>query len=152
MKKLVFAVFLFASALSAQVQLGKNVQIGGTGSTAFTLTTTGTSGASTYTGGILNIPQYAGGGVTSINGTPGAFTFGGSGVTCTLTTCTFTGAGGGTPAGANRSIQFNNAGAFGGSNITTDATFSDFLGIRNLATQTYTANKAYTSWGGAGSA
>lgn len=29
---------------------------------AFTLTTTGSSGASTYTGGILNIPQYGGGG------------------------------------------------------------------------------------------
>ena len=30
--------------------------------TAFTLTTTGSSGAATYTGGVLNIPQYSGGG------------------------------------------------------------------------------------------
>lgn len=30
------------------------------------LTTTGTSGAATLTGGVLNIPQYSGGGVTSI--------------------------------------------------------------------------------------
>ena len=36
-----------------------------------------------------------GGGVTSINGTAGAFTFSGSGVSCTTTTCTFSGAGGG---------------------------------------------------------
>lgn len=32
------------------------------GSSAFTLTTTGSSGAATYTGGVLNIPQYSGGG------------------------------------------------------------------------------------------
>lgn len=32
------------------------------GSTSFTLTTTGSSGPSTYTGGVLNIPQYTGGG------------------------------------------------------------------------------------------
>jgi hypothetical protein len=37
-----------------------------TNCTAFTLTTTGTSGAATYVSGTLNIPQYAGGG-----GTPG---------------------------------------------------------------------------------
>ena len=31
------------------------------GSSSFTLTTTGTSGAATYSGGVLNIPQYTGG-------------------------------------------------------------------------------------------
>jgi hypothetical protein len=113
---------------------------------AFTLTTTGTSGAATYSGNVLNIPQIAGGvsmtypaantigvsnsgatawrsplysditalfgsgscsgylksdgtcstpsgGVSSINGVPGAFTFSGSGVSCSTTTCTFTGIG-----------------------------------------------------------
>lgn len=42
-----------------------------TNCTAFTLTTTGTSGAATYSAGTLNIPQYAGG-VTSVNGQTGA--------------------------------------------------------------------------------
>ena len=37
----------------------------------FTLTTTGTSGAATYTGGVLNIPVYSGGGATP-GGTTGA--------------------------------------------------------------------------------
>ncbi len=32
----------------------------------FTLTTTGSSGAATYSGGTLNIPQYSGGGATSV--------------------------------------------------------------------------------------
>lgn len=61
-----------------------------------TLTTTGTSGAATLVGNTLNIPNYAtgGGGVTSINGTAGAFTFSGAGVSCTTTTCTFSGGGG----------------------------------------------------------
>jgi hypothetical protein len=36
----------------------------------------------------------SGGGVTSINSTAGAFTFTGSGVSCTTTTCTFSGGGG----------------------------------------------------------
>lgn len=44
-----------------------------TNCTAFTLTTTGTSGAATYSAGTLNIPQYAGG-VTSLNGQTGALT------------------------------------------------------------------------------
>jgi len=50
-----------------------------------TLTTTGTSGAATFNGTTLNIPQYSGGG------------------------------GGGTPGGSNTQVQFNNSGAFGGS-------------------------------------
>ena len=58
-----------------------------------TLTTTGTSGAATFNGTTLNIPQYTGGG------------------------------GGGTPGGSTTQVQFNNAGAFGGSaNFTWDGT------------------------------
>ena len=57
----------------------------------FTLTTTG-SGAATLSGDVLNIPTYTG--VTSINGTTGAFTFTGSGVSCSGTTCTFSSSGG----------------------------------------------------------
>lgn len=54
---------------------------------ALTLTTTGTSGPATLTGGALNIPQYTGGG-------------------------------GGSPGGSTGAIQYNNAGAFGGANLT----------------------------------
>lgn len=45
-----------------------------TNCTAFTLTTTGASGAATYSSGTLNIPQYSGGsvGVASVNGQTGA--------------------------------------------------------------------------------
>lgn len=41
---------------------------------SFTLTTTGTSGAATFVGGVLNIPQYSGGGgaVSSVFGRTGA--------------------------------------------------------------------------------
>jgi hypothetical protein len=53
-----------------------------------TLTTTGSSGAATFVGNTLNIPQYTGGG---------------------------------TPGGSTTQLQYNNAGAFGGtSNLTTD--------------------------------
>ena len=46
-----------------------------------------------------------GGGVTQINGTPGAFTFGGAGVSCTGTSCTFSGTGGGGGGGPLGTLQ-----------------------------------------------
>lgn len=143
MKKITFAVFLFASSLAAQVQIGKGVQIGGTGS--FTLTTTGTSGPATYTGGILNIPQYSGGGVGTINGTAGAFTFTGSGVSCVTTTCTFT-AGTGTPAGSPLSFQFNNT-TFGGTLFLTDSTGADLLGVRTFTSKFSNQTAQVTGFG-----
>jgi hypothetical protein len=70
------------AALTDEVGTGAAYFVGGalgtpasgtlTSCTAFTLTTTGTSGAATYSAGTLNIPQYAGGGVTSLNGQTGA--------------------------------------------------------------------------------
>lgn len=81
MKKAIFAVFLFASSLAAQVQIGKGVQIGGTSA----------------------------GGVDSINAQAGAFTFAGAGVSCVGTTCTFSGAAAGSivsaPAGGQNITQ-----------------------------------------------
>jgi lysophospholipase L1-like esterase len=59
--KIVFAALLFSSSLVAQVQLGKNVQIGAGSTATFitSLTTTGTSGPASVVSGVLNIPQYA---------------------------------------------------------------------------------------------
>jgi hypothetical protein len=58
-----------------------------------------------------------GAGVQSINGVAGAFTFDGSGVSCSATTCDFTG-GAASPGGTTGAMQFNNAGALGGLNGT----------------------------------
>jgi hypothetical protein len=50
------------------------------------------------TGGALtNVGCTTSSGVASINGTAGAFTFTGTGVSCTTTTCTFSGSGGAVP-------------------------------------------------------
>jgi len=79
MKKILINLFLLLISIHSFGQLG-NVTYGGTagqvalsnGSSTpptwalpFTLTTTGTSGAATYTSGTLNIPQYSGGGITN---------------------------------------------------------------------------------------
>jgi len=53
-------------------EVGNTIFLDTTGVGDFTLTTTGTSGAATLVGGVLNIPQYSGGGgsgITSINTT-----------------------------------------------------------------------------------
>ena len=70
------------------------------------LTTTGGSGPATLSAGVLNIPQYAGGGVSSINGTAGAFSFSGSGVSCSGATCTFSGGSGSGAVGSGTAGQF----------------------------------------------
>lgn len=102
MKKLLI-YFLMAGPLAAQVQLGRNVQLGaGSGAAPFvsSLTTSGTSGAATVTAGVLNIPQYSGGGFpfilgsTSIAASSTVTIIGG----LTLTSPTFTGPLLGTPA------------------------------------------------------
>lgn len=54
------------------------------GTAPFTLTTTGSSGAATLTGTVLNIPNYSAGGVSSFNTRTGAVTLSSSDVTTAL--------------------------------------------------------------------
>jgi len=101
-----------------------------------TLTTTGTSGAATLVGTVLNIPNYAttSSGLSIFDEGSGVglnidkLDFIGNGVSAvvdnndnTKVNITIPG-GGGTPASPANSVQFNNAGAFGGSANLTFAT------------------------------
>ena len=79
------------------------------GGTTLSLTTTGTSGASTLAGSVLNIPVYQGQLTLTTTGTSGAATLVGD----TLNIPQYSG--GGTPAGSTGEIQYNNAGAFAAS-------------------------------------
>jgi len=85
--------------------------IGG-GGTTLSLTTTGTSGASTLAGSVLNIPVYQGALTLTTTGTSGAATLSGT----TLNIPQYSG-GGGTPAGSAGQVQFNStpAGSFAAS-------------------------------------
>ena len=85
--------------------------IGG-GGTTLSLTTTGTSGASTLAGSVLNIPIYQGQLTLTTTGTSGAATLSGT----TLNIPQYSG-GGGTPAGSAGEVQFNStpAGSFAAS-------------------------------------
>ena len=85
--------------------------IGG-GGTTLSLTTTGTSGASTLAGSVLNIPVYQGQLTLTTTGTSGAATLSGD----ILNIPQYSG-GGGTPAGSAGQVQFNStpAGSFAAS-------------------------------------
>ena len=84
--------------------------IGG-GGTTLSLTTTGTSGASTLAGSVLNIPVYQGQLTLTTTGTSGAATLSGT----TLNIPNY--ATGGSPAGSAGQVQFNStpAGSFAAS-------------------------------------
>lgn len=87
--------------------------IGG-GGTTLSLTTTGTSGASTLAGSVLNIPIYQGQLTLTTTGTSGAATLSGD----ILNIPQYSGGGGGgTPAGSDGQVQFNStpAGSFAAS-------------------------------------
>ena len=85
--------------------------IGGGGGTTLSLTTTGTSGASTLAGSVLNIPVYQGQLTLTTTGTSGAATLSGD----ILNIPQYSG--GGTPAGSAGQVQFNStpAGSFAAS-------------------------------------
>jgi hypothetical protein len=86
--------------------------IGGGGGTTLSLTTTGTSGAATLAGSVLNIPVYQGQLTLTTTGTSGAATLSGD----VLNIPQYSG-GGGTPAGSAGQVQFNStpAGSFAAS-------------------------------------
>lgn len=73
---------------------------------AISLTTTGTSGAATFVGATLNIPQYQGTLTLTTTGTSGAATLIGT----TLNIPQYAA----TPAGSDSQVQYNNGGSFGG--------------------------------------
>lgn len=85
--------------------------IGGGGGTTLSLTTTGTSGAATLAGSVLNIPVYQGALTLTTTGTSGAATLSGT----TLNIPNY--ATGGSPAGSAGQVQFNStpAGSFAAS-------------------------------------
>lgn len=100
-----------------------NYATGATGS--FTLTTTGTSGASTYTGGVLNIPIYSGG--ASPGGSTGALQYNNAG------------AFGGVGLGTTTTVYHGNAagvGTFAPVSLTAD--ISNILPLANGGTGTAT--------------
>lgn len=72
---------------------------------AISLTTTGTSGAATFVGATLNIPQYQGTLTLTTTGTSGAATL----VGATLNIPQYAA----TPAGSNSQVQFNSSSSFG---------------------------------------
>ena len=127
--------------------------IGG-GGTTLSLTTTGTSGASTLAGSVLNIPIYQGQLTLTTTGTSGAATLVGT----TLNIPQYSG-GGGTPAGSTGEIQYNNAGAFAASanlawdnsnvrlNIGAPSTPTARLNVRGGGATSATATQVWTNSG-----
>jgi hypothetical protein len=95
-----------------------------------TLTTTGTSGAATFNGTTLNIPQYTGGGgggVSSVTGSGNIASSGGStpNITFTGTLPVVNGGTGVTASSGASSVVLRDANA----NITTNATFNGFTSV-----------------------
>lgn len=77
MKKLIFICFVFFS-VSAFSQKKIIIKAGNVAAPTITLTTNFTSGAATLISNVLNVPQYSGGGTTSIqtqNASSGTVTF-----------------------------------------------------------------------------
>lgn len=131
--------------------------IGG-GGTTLSLTTTGTSGASTLAGSVLNIPVYQGQLTLTTTGTSGAATLSGD----ILNIPQYSGGGGGgTPAGSAGQVQFNStpAGSFAASanlawddsnvrlNIGAPSSPTGRLNIKGTGTTSGTINTRITNSG-----
>lgn len=125
-KAALVAVVLALGACSAHAQIQPN-QIN---------FPTGTSGCVYDPGSNLCTLQ-----VESINSITGAFTFTGSGVSCSSTTCTFTG-GSTTPGGSSGDIQWNSSSSFaGGTGWTYPGTVGQLYGA---GSDTYTGSTTYS--------
>lgn len=117
MKKFAILAFLFAPILAAQVQIGKNVQIGFSSSTS--------PGITALTGdGTASGPGSAALTLATVNGAPGTcgdathvsqIAVNGKGLTTTCTPVVISPA---SPAGGNYAIQYANGSALGGANFT----------------------------------
>ena len=98
-----------------------------------TLTTTGSSGAATLSGGTLNIPSYSGGGATSIDGLSDGTTFGNQNVGLGLSALSSL-----TSGGANTALGINALGlnTTGASNAASgySALFNNTTGSENTGT------------------
>lgn len=110
---------------------------------AIALTTTGTSGASTFDGKTLNIPQYTGGGgsgtVTTLTaGTNISFS---SGSTCT-TTCTIS-ATGGAGSGTVNAGTTGQTGVWASNGTAISATSSNFINTDSTSLFSSAPNSAY---------
>ena len=96
---------------------GTNYDLLASSGGGISLTTTGTNGAATLSGGTLNIPQYQGALTLTTTGSSGAATLVGN----TLNIPQYSG--GGSPGGSSGNIQFNSSSSFGGaSNLNYDGT------------------------------
>ena len=130
----------------------------GGGGTTLSLTTTGTSGAATLAGSVLNIPIYQGQLTLTTTGTSGAATLVGT----TLNIPQYSGGGGGgTPAGSAGEVQFNStpAGSFAASsnlawdntnvrlNIGAPLTPTARLNVRGGGTLSGTSTQIWTNSG-----
>jgi len=127
--------------------------------TAFTLTTTGTSGAATYSGGTLNIPQYAGGGggVSSFTGDGNIITNSGS---TGAVTAAISGTSGGIPYFSSSSAWKSSAalavghvvlGGGAGATPTSDSGLDDGQTAANTLTYTGTGGIAAANFTSTGS-
>jgi hypothetical protein len=106
-------------------------------SASFTLTTTGTSGPATYTGGVLNIPQYAGGGsMTWPSGGAGIPNYSGSSSWGTSYSASNT-----IPANFISTLNQNTTG--NAATATTATTATNATNATNVATTASTASGTY---------
>jgi hypothetical protein len=124
------SVVTFSAAIPANVQVVEAIAgLPSSGTSGISLTTTGSSGAATLVGTVLNVPQYSSGvtlpsattsqlyGGSGVGGTAAVVSVG-TGLSLSGSTLTATG-GGGTPAGSNTQLQYNSSGAFGASSAAT---------------------------------
>jgi hypothetical protein len=129
-RALIGLLFASASVLNAQVQIGgTGVQIGGSGGSTISLTTTGTSGAASLTGTVLNIPQYQCAITLTTTGSSGAATLN----SCTLNIPQYAGSGMVWPSGGAGIPNYGGLNAWGTTYNASNPIPANFLSLINLS-------------------